>query len=108
VCPFLIWYQIVLGDVAQLEQLLPQIAYGNILAEDPESLTQRHFRQLVLLGQSALDYLWAICLATSKVMVSLEPVVMSLSWNSCCGRSTVQDTCNGDTWLSVKQFITYI
>eukprot|EP00775_Hariotina_reticulata_P009000 gene9000-9173_t len=45
------------GDMAQLEQLLPQIAYGNILVEDPASLTARHFRQLIQLGQSALDYL---------------------------------------------------
>uniref|UniRef100_A0A383VVD4 Cilium assembly protein DZIP1 N-terminal domain-containing protein n=1 Tax=Tetradesmus obliquus TaxID=3088 RepID=A0A383VVD4_TETOB len=56
------------GDVQQLEQLLPQAAYGNILAEDPASLAPRHLRQLVLLGQACLDYLWAICMETSRII----------------------------------------
>ncbi|WIA34677.1 hypothetical protein OEZ86_012991 [Tetradesmus obliquus] len=56
------------GDVQQLEQLLPQVAYGNILAEDPASLAPRHLRQLVLLGQACLDYLWAICMETSRII----------------------------------------
>ncbi|KAF6265691.1 hypothetical protein COO60DRAFT_1633472 [Scenedesmus sp. NREL 46B-D3] len=56
------------GDVQQLEQLLPQVAYGNILAEDPAGLAPRHCRQLLLLGQACLDYLWAICVETSRVI----------------------------------------
>ena len=31
-------------DTAQLEALLPTLAYGNLLAEDPAQLTMRHFR----------------------------------------------------------------
>lgn len=49
---------------------MPQVAYGNILAEDPASLAPRHLRQLVLLGQACLDYLWAICMETSRIIVS--------------------------------------
>lgn len=49
---------------------LLQVVYGNIMAEDPGVLTPRHFRQLLLLAQASLDYLWGICVATSKVMVS--------------------------------------
>jgi hypothetical protein len=62
--------QLITGSVSQLEQLLPQVAYGNIMAEDPTALTAAHFRQLLLLGQACLDYLHAICSATSKVLVS--------------------------------------
>jgi hypothetical protein len=47
-----------------------QVAYGNILAEDPAGLAPRHFRQLLLLGQACLDYLWAICMETSRIIVS--------------------------------------
>lgn len=70
------------GDVAQLEQLLPQVAYGNIMAEDAATLTCRHFRQLLALGQACLDYLWAICMATSRVMVSMlsSAVHQTASW----------------------------
>lgn len=46
------------------------MAYGNIMAENPAALTAAHFRQLLLLGQACLDYLHAICCATSKVLVS--------------------------------------
>jgi hypothetical protein len=61
--------QLFTGSVSQLEQLLPQVAYGNIMAENPTALTPAHFRQLLLLGQACLDYLHAICCATSKVLV---------------------------------------
>jgi hypothetical protein len=53
-----------------LLQRVPQVAYGNILAEDPAGLAPRHMRQLVLLGQACLDYLWAICMDTSRIIVS--------------------------------------
>lgn len=56
--------------MSELEQLLPQVAYGNIMAENLAALTPAHFRQLLLLGQACLDYLHAICCATSKVLVS--------------------------------------
>jgi hypothetical protein len=49
---------------------MPQVAYGNLLAEDPAGLAPRHLRQLVLLGQACLDYLWAICMQTSRIIVS--------------------------------------
>jgi hypothetical protein len=62
--------QLITGSVSQLEQLLPQVAYGNIMAENLTALTAAHFRQLLLLGQACLDYLHAICSATSKVLVS--------------------------------------
>jgi hypothetical protein len=52
-----------------------QIAYGNILAEDPAGLAPRHFRQLLLLGQACLDYLWAICMETSRSIVSSSCLV---------------------------------
>lgn len=61
--------QLFTGSVSQLEQLLPQVAYGNIMAENPVALTPAHFRQLLMLGQACLDYLHAICCATSKVLV---------------------------------------
>jgi hypothetical protein len=61
--------QLITGSVSQLEELLPQVAYGNIMAENPAALTAAHFRQLVLLGQACLDYLHTICCATSKVLV---------------------------------------
>lgn len=61
--------QLITGSVSQLEQLLPQVAYGNIMAENLTALTQAHFRQLLLLGQACVDYLHAICCATSKVLV---------------------------------------
>jgi hypothetical protein len=67
--------QLMTSGVSQLEQLLPQVAYGNILAENPTTLTPAHFRQLLLLGQACLDYLHAICCATSKVLVSLAFVL---------------------------------
>ena len=61
--------QLLTNGVSQLEALLPQVAYGNIMAEDPAALTPAHFRQLLALGQACLDYLYAIACATSKVLV---------------------------------------
>ncbi|KAF8061336.1 malate dehydrogenase [Scenedesmus sp. PABB004] len=60
--------QVARGDVGALEGLLPQVAFGSVQGEHPASLTPRHYRQLLALGQACLDYLWAICLATSQVM----------------------------------------
>lgn len=57
-------------DTAQLECLLPVVAYGNIMVEDISQLTFRHFRQLIQLSQCALDYLWRQCQETTRVLVS--------------------------------------
>lgn len=61
--------QVISGNVSPLEQLLPQVAYGNIMAENLAGLTAAHFRQLLLLAQACLDYLYAICQATSAALV---------------------------------------
>jgi hypothetical protein len=72
--------QLITGSVSQLEQLLPQVAYGNLMAENLGSLTPAHFRQLLQLGQACLDYLHAICCATSKVLVSTRQLLMLLGF----------------------------
>lgn len=72
-------HMLITGSVSQLEQLLPQVAYGNLMAENLGSLTPAHFRQLLQLGQACLDYLHAICCATSKV---LEQQVQQLATGS--------------------------
>jgi hypothetical protein len=79
--------QLMTSEVSQLEQLLPQVAYGNIMAENPTALTPAHFRQLMLLGQACLDYLHAICCATSKVLVSLASALEQCILAPGCGRA---------------------
>lgn len=69
--------QVITGSVSQLEQLLPQVAYGNIMAESPAALTPTHHRQLLLLGQACLDYLHAICQATSRALVSCAGLLLA-------------------------------
>jgi len=64
--------QLITSNVSELEQMLPQVAYGNLMAENLAALTPAHFRQLLLLGQACLDYLHAICCATSTVLVSCD------------------------------------
>lgn len=83
--------QLITGSVSQLEQLLPQVAYGNIMAENLTALTHAHFRQLLLLGQACLDYLHAICCATSKVLVRDS--------SPCCG-SAATFHCS-ESWSAV-------
>ena len=43
--------------VEQLQPLLPQLAYGNVAAEDPAVLAAPNCVQFILLGQCALDYM---------------------------------------------------
>lgn len=56
---------------AELEELLPLLAYGSLSSEDPSTLTQRHLGQLIGLGQSALDYLVALVTQTGAALVRL-------------------------------------
>ncbi len=56
-------------DTAALERLLPLIAGAALGAEDPASLTPRHCRQLVGLGQAAADYLAALVQQTGAALV---------------------------------------
>lgn len=56
----------------RLEELLPVVAHGAIGAEDPCALTQRHMRQLIGLGQAALDYLCALTRQTGAALVRSE------------------------------------
>lgn len=85
-CPcFELLLQLITGSVLQLEALLPQVAYGNIMAESPAGLTPAHFRQLLLLGQACLDYLHAICQATSRALVI--GASMGLRWCGTHARS---------------------
>lgn len=85
--------QLLTGSVSHLEQLLPQVAYGNLMAENLGSLTLAHFRQLLQLGQACLDYLHAICCATSKVLVSsrqLDVVGLTVASRGCRRRLQLQ------------------
>ncbi len=56
-------------NTSELEALLPAVAYGNIMAEEPSQLTLRHYRQLVKLGQCQLDFMWHVCTQTGAVLV---------------------------------------
>jgi hypothetical protein len=55
---------------AELEELLPLISSGNLMAEDPQSLTGRHLVQIIGLGQAALDYLRELVGQTGAALVS--------------------------------------
>lgn len=49
--------QVASKGVAQLQPLLPQLAYGSVAAEDPAVLVAPNCVQFILLGQCALEYM---------------------------------------------------
>jgi len=62
---------------AELEELLPVITTSNLSAEDPSTLTPRHFAQLIQLGQAALDYLVVLVSQTGDALVRRQRCVFN-------------------------------